>query len=262
MIFCPLFSGSSGNSIFVASDNTKILVDAGMPGKSIDNALKEIGEKGAELDGIFITHEHSDHIKGVGIFSRKYDIPIYANELTWKSMIGSLGKIKEENIVVMNKDHVTIKDMDIFAFPIPHDAAAPRGYSIIANGKKACVATDLGHFTEEVKAAIIDGDVVLLECNHDIEMLKVGPYPYPLKRRILSDVGHLSNEACGNAILSMQNGRQKKFILGHLSQTNNQPDLAYQTVFGILQCNGVDLEKEININMAKRSMPSNYTKVV
>jgi phosphoribosyl 1,2-cyclic phosphodiesterase len=262
MIFCPLFSGSSGNSIFVASNSAKILIDAGMPGKSIDSALKEIGEKGEELDGIFITHEHSDHIKGVGIFSRKYNIPIYANELTWKSMMGSIGKIKEENIMVMNKSHVTLKDMDIFAFPIPHDAAAPRGYSVTANGKKACVATDLGHFTDDVKEAIIDGDIILLECNHDIDMLKVGPYPYSLKRRILSDIGHLSNEACGEAILTMQNGNQKKIILGHLSQTNNHPDLAYQTVFNILQGDGVDLEKEIAITMAKRNMPSNYIKVV
>jgi len=262
MIFCPLYSGSSGNSIFVSSTNTKILVDAGMPGKSIDSALKEIGESGSELDGIFVTHEHSDHIKGIGILSRKYNIPIYANELTWKAMIGSIGKVKEENIMVMNKSHVSIKDMEITSFVIPHDAAAPRGYVILAEGKKACVVTDLGYFTDEVKAAIMDGDIILLEANHDVEMLRMGPYPYPLKRRILSDIGHLSNEACGNAIVSMRNGRQKKFILGHLSQTNNQPDLAYQTVLSILNASGADLEKEISIHMAKRNMPSNYTKVV
>ena len=262
MIFCPLFSGSSGNSIFVSSNNTKILVDAGMPGKSIDSALKEIGESGSELDGIFVTHEHSDHIKGIGILSRKYNIPIYANEPTWKAMIVALGKIKEENIKVVDKTHVIIKDMEIKSFITSHDAAAPRGYTIFADGKKACVVTDLGCFTDEVREAIIDGDIILLEANHDVEMLKVGPYPYPLKRRILSDVGHLSNEACGRAIVSMQNGRQKKIILGHLSQTNNHPDLAYLTVLDILNANGVNLQKEITIHMAKRNMPSNYTKVV
>ena len=262
MIFCPLFSGSSGNSIFVSSNNAKILVDAGMPGKSIDSALKEIGESGTELDGIFVTHEHSDHIKGIGILSRKYDIPIYANELTWKAMIGAIGKVKEENIKVINKNNITIKDMEIKSFVISHDAVAPRGYVILAEGKKACVVTDLGYFTDEVREAIMDGDIILLEANHDVEMLKVGPYPYPLKRRILSDIGHLSNEACGRAIVSMQTGKQKKIILGHLSQTNNQPDLAYQTVLNILNGNGVNLEKEISIHMAKRNMPSNYTKVV
>ena len=262
MIFCPLFSGSSGNSIFVSSTNTKILIDAGMPGKSIDSALKEIGESGAELDGIFVTHEHSDHTKGIGILSRKYDIPIYANELTWKSMVGSIGKIKEENIKIICKDYVTVKDMEIKSFVIPHDAVAPRGYVVLAEGKKACVVTDLGYFTEEIRDAIIDGDIILLEANHDVEMLKVGPYPYPLKKRILSDVGHLSNEACGQAIVSIQTGKQKKIILGHLSQTNNQPDLAYQTVLNILNENYVNLQREISIHMAKRNMPSNYTKVV
>jgi phosphoribosyl 1,2-cyclic phosphodiesterase len=262
MIFCPLYSGSSGNSIFIASSKAKILIDAGLPGKSIENALNEIGESCADLDGIFITHEHSDHIKGVGILSRKYDVPIYANEQTWKSMSGLIGKIKEENIQIFNKHHICVKGMDIFSFPIPHDAAAPMGYSVIADGKKACVATDLGHFTEEVRNAIIDGDVILLECNHDIEMLKFGPYPYPLKRRILSDIGHLSNEDCGRAIAGMQTGKKKKFILGHLSKTNNQPDLAYQTVLNILNANKVDLDNEISIHMAKRDMPSNYTKVV
>lgn len=262
MIFCPLFSGSSGNSIFIASNNAKILIDAGLPGKTIENALKEIGESVSEIDAIFVTHEHTDHIKGVGVLSRKYDIPIYSNELTWKSMIGCIGKINEKNIRIVNKEYTSIEDIDVFSFPIPHDAAAPRGYSVIAEGKKVCVATDLGHFTDSVRKSIMDGDVILLECNHDVEMLKVGPYPYPLKKRILSNEGHLSNEDCGRAISSMQTGKKKKFILGHLSKINNYPDLAYQTVINILNLNKVDLNNEISIHMAKRDMPSNYTKVV
>ena len=260
MIFCPLFSGSSGNSVFIASEGTKVLIDAGLPGKAIENALNEIGESASQIDGIFVTHEHTDHIKGIGVLSRKYNIPIYANEITWKSMIGSIGKIKEENIKIINKNYVNIKDMDIFSFPIPHDAVAPRGYSVVTQGRKACVATDMGHFSDEVKKAIIDGDIILLECNHDVEMLKFGPYPYPLKKRILSDIGHLSNEDCGRAISLMNTG--KKIILGHLSKTNNHPDLAYQTVVNILNVNKVNMDKEISIHMAKRDMPSNYTKVV
>ena len=189
MIFCPLFSGSSGNSIFIASKNTKILIDAGLPGSRIENALKELNETSSNLDGIFVTHEHIDHVKGVGVLSRKYDIPIYANKLTWDSMQCNIGKIKDENIRVLDKDSISIKDMEINNFSIAHDAADPIGYSVFSEGKKVCVATDLGYFSDEVRDAIIDGDVILLECNHDIEMLKVGPYPYVLKKRILSDIG-------------------------------------------------------------------------
>ncbi len=260
MIFSSLFSGSSGNSIFVASENAKVLIDAGMPGKSIEGALEAIGEKAETLDAVFVTHEHSDHIKGVGVISRKYNIPIYANELTWKSMHKLIGNIKEHNIKFMNAG-VNIKDMDIANFDIPHDASAPCGYSIVSDGKKVCIATDLGYFSEDVKNNIIDADVVLLESNHDVEMLKFGPYPYVLKRRILSDVGHLSNEACGRAIIDILGGKEKRVVLGHLSKTNNYPELALATVTNILNDNKVALGKEIILSMADRSKPSSYIKL-
>lgn len=260
MIFSSLFSGSSGNSIFVASENAKVLIDAGMPGKSIEGALEAIGEKAETLDAVFVTHEHSDHIKGVGVISRKYNIPIYANELTWKSMHKLIGNIKEHNIKFMNAG-VSIKDMDIGNFDIPHDASAPCGYFIVSNGKKVCIATDLGYFSEDVKNNIIDADVVLLESNHDVEMLKFGPYPYVLKRRILSDVGHLSNEACGKAIIDILGNKEKRVVLGHLSKTNNYPELALATVTNILNDNKVALGKEIILSMADRSKPSSYIKL-
>lgn len=256
MIFCPLYSGSSGNSIFAASQNTKILVDAGMPGKSIESALKHINQNPNEIDGIFITHEHSDHIKGAGIISRKYNIPIYANENTWKAMENKLGKVKEDNIRIIYNNTVDIKDMHIINYNISHDAAAPIGYALCSGKKKACIATDLGYFSEEVKAIIKDADVILLESNHDVEMVKFGPYPYPLKRRILSDVGHLSNEACGNAIVDIMNDKQKHIVLGHLSKTNNYPDLAYQTVFNILKENHIEIGRDISLVLARRDMPS------
>ncbi|MBU5592328.1 MBL fold metallo-hydrolase [Clostridium sp. MSJ-4] len=261
MIFCSLYSGSSGNSIFVASENSKILIDAGLPGKSIDAALKEIGEDPKELDAIFVTHEHSDHIKGIGVMSRKYDIPIYANNKTWLNMSNSIGKIKDHNIKVMDKDVVTIRDMDVINYPIPHDAASPVGYSVHSSGKKVSVATDLGCFTEDIKKNIEDSDVILLESNHDIEMLKFGPYPYNLKRRILSSIGHLSNDDCGSAIVDMMNHKYKRIILGHLSHTNNYPDLAYQTVINVLRENNIELQKDIALTMAHRSRPSSYIKI-
>jgi phosphoribosyl 1,2-cyclic phosphodiesterase len=259
MIFCSLYSGSSGNSMFVSSGNAKILIDAGLPGKSIEKALKDIGQNPAELDGIFVTHEHSDHVKGIGVLSRKYNVPIYANELTWKSMPSSIGSIKEHNIKVMSENHVNIKDLDILSFAIPHDAASAQGYAVYEGAKKIAIATDLGHYSEDVRKNIEDADVILIESNHDVEMLKFGPYPYNLKRRVLSDVGHLSNEACGNAIVNMIDGsKRKRVILGHLSETNNYPELAYYTVVNILKEKNIELNKDIGLTVARRDMPSNY----
>ena len=256
MIFCPLYSGSSGNSIFVASQNTKILVDVGMPGKSIESALKHINQDPSDIDGIFITHEHSDHIKGAGIISRRYDTPIYANQNTWEAMKIKLGNIKENNIRIISNNYVDIKDMHIINYNISHDAASPIGFALCSGNKKACIATDLGYFSPEVKNIIKDADVILLESNHDVEMVKFGPYPYPLKRRILSDVGHLSNDACGQAIVEIMNEKQKHIILGHLSKTNNYPDLAYQTVLNILNENHIEIGRDILLNLARRDMPS------
>lgn len=259
MIFCSLYSGSSGNSMFISSGNAKILIDAGLPGKSIDKALKDIGQNPEELDAIFVTHEHSDHVKGIGVLSRKYDIPIYANELTWKAMPSSIGSIKEHNIKLMSEDHASIKDLDIVSFEIPHDSALAQGYAIYHGNKKVAIATDLGHYSESVKKSIEDADVVLIESNHDVEMLKFGPYPYPLKRRVLSDFGHLSNDDCGKAIADMVDGiKRKRVILGHLSKTNNYPELAYQTVVNILREKDIELNKDIGLTVARRDMPSNY----
>lgn len=258
MIFCSLYSGSSGNSMFVSSGNARILVDAGLPGKNIENALKEIGQSPAELDAIFVTHEHSDHIKGVGVLSRRYNIPIYANEATWKAMEPSLGNIKEHNIKLIRQESIAIKDLDVVAYDIPHDSVLAQGYAVYQGKKQVSIATDLGHFSEEVKKNIENANVILIESNHDVEMLKFGPYPYNLKRRILSDIGHLSNEDCGKAIVDLIKDDRKRVILGHLSNTNNYPELAYHTVVNILRENNIELNKDIGLTVAKRDMPSNY----
>ena len=241
MKFCSLYSGSSGNSIFIASDNTRVLIDAGLAGKKIDEALKHIGEEASSIDGIFITHEHIDHIKGVGVLSRKYDIPIYANDNTWAVMEKNIGKIKEHNIRIMDRrSSIAIKDLEIRSFNIPHDAIAPVGYTVSSGGKNASVVTDFGVFTEEIRDNIIDSDIILLESNHDINMLRMGPYPYNLKLRVLGENGHLSNEDCGNAIVSLiKSDKKKQIMLGHLSGTNNHPDLAYQTVVDVHSANGI-----------------------
>ncbi len=256
MKFCPLFSGSSGNSIFVGENDTNILIDVGMPGKSIDKELNDIGVDPKTIDGIFITHEHSDHIKGVGVLSRKYDIPVYAPSLTWQAMEGKIGAIKEKNIKVADEKYTEIKSLIVENFPISHDAACPRGYKVHGINKKACIATDLGYFSAEVKSALDDSDIILLESNHDIEMVKFGPYPYPLKQRILSTIGHLSNEDCGKAIVEVLKGDYKTIYLGHLSKTNNYPELAYETVVGVLREHNIDIKKDIELRMCNRDKHS------
>lgn len=258
MKFCSLYSGSSGNSIFIASDNAKVLIDAGLAGKKIDDALKHIGEESSSIDGIFITHEHIDHIKGVGVLSRKYDIPIYANDNTWAVMEKNIGKIKEHNIRIMDRrSSITINDLEIKSFNIPHDAIAPVGYTVSSAGKNASVVTDFGVFTEEIRDNIIDSDIILLESNHDVNMLRMGPYPYKLKLRVLGENGHLSNEDCGSAIVSLlKNDKKKQIVLGHLSGTNNHPDLAYQTVVDVLSANGIRPGDDVILQLASRHNPS------
>ena len=258
MKFCSLYSGSSGNSIFIASDNAKVLIDAGLAGKKIDDALKHIGEESSSIDGIFITHEHIDHIKGVGVLSRKYDIPIYANDNTWAVMEKNIGKIKEHNIRIMDRrSSITINDLEIRSFNIPHDAIAPVGYTVSYAGKNASVVTDFGVFTEEIRDNIIDSDIILLESNHDVNMLRMGPYPYKLKLRGLGENGHLSNEDCGNAIVSLiKSDKKKQIMLGHLSGTNNNPDLAYQTVVDVLSANGIRPGDDVILQLASRHNPS------
>ena len=263
MIFCSLYSGSSGNCILVGSENTKILVDTGLAGKKIIEALDRIKEDPKNIKGIFVTHEHLDHIKGVGIISRKFDIPVYANQATWDAMKDKVGKIKESNIKVIEKRSVTnIEDLEIQAFNTPHDAIASMGYTIRHKDKAASIVTDIGTVTEEIKQNIVDSQIILLEANHDEEMLKFGPYPYELKRRVLSETGHLCNEDCAKAIVDlMSDGRYRNIVLGHLSNTNNVPELAYRTVVNILDENGLDYKKDLKLTIAKRHEPSNYIKI-
>lgn len=253
MEFCSIYSGSSGNCLYVASESTKILIDSGLTGKKIQAGLKEIGVNPEDIDAMVITHEHDDHVKSAGILSRRFNIPIYANTKTWGAMANALGKISEENIKVFEGyDAFEIGDILVKPFEIPHDAACPCGYSFMNGGNKISVATDIGYVTEEIKKNIMDSDLILLEANHDVEMLKVGPYPYPLKRRVLSNLGHLSNEDAGKAIVEILNGKTKKIILGHLSNTNNYPALALRTVISVLQMNGIIDGEHVEIDIAHR----------
>ena len=191
--FCSLYSGSSGNAIFLSTDKVKILIDAGLSGKKIEKALVSIDENPSDLSAILVTHEHSDHIKGIGVLSRRYNVPLYANELTWSSMGDSIGNISMENIKYFETGEIfEICDLSIEPFPIPHDAGEPVGFNFYLGRRKITVATDIGHVDMELTGYMEGSDLLLLEANHDTEMLKVGPYPQWLKMRILGERGHLS----------------------------------------------------------------------
>lgn len=183
--FCSLYSGSSGNSLFVETSNTKLLIDAGVSSKKIENALKSIDVDPSTIDGILVTHEHSDHVQGLGTFSKKFDLPVFVNQETLDAMPKQRDKIPEKNIKTFKvNDKFTINDLDIKSFSIPHDAANPCGFSILKGDKKISIATDIGHMTNSIIKNLEESLFVLLESNYDPEVLKCSSYPFNLKSRI------------------------------------------------------------------------------
>lgn len=249
----PLYSGSSGNAVYVGSDKTGVLVDAGLSGRTIERALAMHAIAPAQLRGILITHEHSDHIKGAGILSRKYDLPVYANERTWVAMQDKLGVVSSKNQRVFDSDaDFYIRDLGVTPFHLPHDAAEPVGYCFTCGGLRVGVATDLGHVSKATLDAIGGCEALLLESNHDVDMLMCSRYPYELKRRIRGKRGHLSNEDAGEALIELCKRSLKRVFLGHLSQENNMEHLAMATVSGILQSAGVEIGTQLELSMAHR----------
>lgn len=254
MKFCSLFSGSSGNSLFVSCNQTRLLIDSGMSGIKIQNALKKIDEDPKSLKGILITHEHRDHICGVGVLSRRFDLPIYANEKTWESMQSDLGKIKDHNIRTFKyQEEFAIDDLAVKAFRTSHDAAESCGFSINDGKNQIGVATDTGIVTPEMIEVLAKCQLAIVESNHDVGMLDAGFYPFYLKQRIKSEFGHLSNEVAGNLVKTLVDKGTERIVLAHLSQENNFPLLAYETSARILSAAGVDLKKDIQLSVAKRS---------
>lgn len=233
MELCSIASGSSGNCICVGSDNCHVLIDAGISGKRIEQGLNSIDLKTSDMQGILITHEHIDHISGVGVLARKYGIPMYATEGTIDAVLNtkSVGKIDESlfQCITPGVDFV-IGDLTIEPIHISHDAADPVAYKVKQEGKSAAVMTDLGTYDDNIVEKLKNLDVLLLEANHDVRMLQAGSYPYQLKRRILGDRGHLSNELSGQLLSELLHDDFKAIFLGHLSKENNYPELAYETV--------------------------------
>ena len=249
--FSPLFSGSSGNSVYVTDGSTKILIDAGVSCARIATELKEIGADPRDISAILITHEHSDHIKGAGIFSRKYGAPIYATEGTWQAMADKLGEIPAECRCYLEPGtDLFVGDMNVLPFSTPHDAADSVGYVISTpGGAQFALATDIGCVRGGWLDAISGSAAVLLESNYDPDMLQAGRYPYELKRRIMSRKGHLSNDDAAEVALSLIAAGARQLVLGHLSKENNFPELAYRCCAAALERDGVG---DISLCVANR----------
>ena len=255
--FCSLYSGSSGNSLFVESENTKLLVDAGVSSKKIEEALANLEIDPTSIDGILITHEHSDHVQGLGTFAKKFNLPVFVNEKTLDAMPKQKEKISEKNIKLFNiNEKFEIGDLKVKPFSIPHDAANPCGFNIFKDDKKISIATDIGHMTNGILKNLEDSIFIMLESNYDPDVLKYSKYPYQLKTRIAGPDGHLSNELAGKTISYLLNSGLKQAVLGHLSKQSNFPELAYKTVIDEIMCTKYD-ENSLKLSVASRDIPGN-----
>ena len=259
--FCSLYSGSSGNSLLVQSDNTNILVDTGESARKIENALSSIDVSAEKIDAIIITHEHIDHVKSLGTLSKKYNIPVYATDGTWASMQDQSQKIDDSlKHIITPSTELNIGKLIIDPFSIPHDATNPCGFNIKYDNKQISIATDLGHVTNEILEKLEPSSFILLESNYDPEILKFSKYPYYLKKRISGEYGHLSNIEAGKLISNLSKTNLKSVMLGHLSKENNFPELAYKTVADELINQNCDLSK-IELNVAARDKRSKIIKI-
>ncbi|MCR4787816.1 MAG: MBL fold metallo-hydrolase [Lachnospiraceae bacterium] len=233
MRITSLASGSSGNCVYVGTDTTHLLVDVGISGKRVLSGIEQLDLSIRDIDGILITHEHTDHIYGLGVISRKFGIPIYTTAKTKEAILNchSLGPIDECLFNEVKADtKLSIKDIIVNPMKISHDAVDPVAYRFQHGNRRVSVVTDLGKYTDYTVESLKNMDVLFLEANHDVNMLQVGPYPYYLKQRILGDRGHLSNENAGSLLFRILNDNLKAVFLGHLSKENNMPELAYESV--------------------------------
>lgn len=251
LYYAPLFSGSSGNSVLVGDGDTFLLIDAGVSCSRIAAELKTLGVAPERISTILVTHEHSDHIKGIGPFSRKFGCSVYATQGTWAAMEDKLGDLDPSRRHVIGRDlDFYLDGLNIQPFPTPHDAAESVGY-VISNrdGASFAVATDLGCLRDSWFEAVQGSDAVLLESNYDEDMLMAGPYPYDLKRRIRSRNGHLSNADASSAALKLFRSGTRHVILGHLSKENNFPELALTCTQSVLKNAGLG---EVQLSVARR----------
>lgn len=255
--FISLISGSSGNASFISDGKTNLLIDCGMSGLKLKEALNAIDVLPESIDALLITHEHIDHTKGAGVISRRYNIPIYATEGTHISM--DAGKIADENIRIVS-ENVTcdINGIGVTPFAIPHDARQPVGYTFSLGSEKYAIATDIGKMNTDILNHITGSKNVILESNHDIEMLRFGSYPFPLKQRILGELGHLSNETAAKTALYLVQHGTEHIMLGHLSKENNRPEIAMLETYNLLTDSNVSVGKDMTLQVADRYTPTSF----
>lgn len=246
-----LISGSSGNCSLITDGKTNILLDCGTSGKRTYDALSRLGVSPDMLSAVLVTHEHTDHTKGVGIIARKLKIPIYATVGTHTSM--DIGAVDDKMKMVVRADcPFEIGSIAVMPFTIPHDAAEPCGYRFEQGASKIGVATDMGHMNDYILSHLYGCKSIILESNHDVDMLRFGEYPFPLKQRILSDIGHLSNETASYTALELVKNGTEHIMLGHLSDKNNLPEIAMMETFNRLNDNGVNVGVDMTLQVADR----------
>ena len=251
--FCSFASGSSGNCYLVKSDETAILIDAGISGKRILEGLEHTETPRDSISAILVTHEHIDHVKSLPVMTKRVPaVQIYANEATWEQIERPVPE--EHRRVFTTGEDFEVGDLTIRPFPVSHDAAEPVGFSIYGEGGQISVCTDSGYISEEIYEEIRTADLLLLEANHEKEMLLFGKYPYPLKQRILGDEGHLSNLTCGECLCRIvaEEPKRRQVLLGHLSHENNTPDVAMQAIVNTLEEERIFVGDELRIEVAKR----------
>ena len=243
-----LASGSSGNCTYIETPKQKILVDCGLSGKKIQNLMANINRDIKDVDTILVTHEHGDHIHGLGVLARRHKIDIYANEATWRAMPSSIGKIEVEQKNLFEMGYtLTLGDLDIQSFGVSHDAAATQFYSFHFEGKQFVMLTDTGYVSDRLRDQLRGADAYLIESNHDLELLRMGRYPWSVKQRILGDEGHLSNDDGAIAISEMIGDRTKRIYLGHLSKDNNMKQIARDTAQDVLWTKGLGVNETFHV---------------
>ncbi|WP_078593356.1 MBL fold metallo-hydrolase [Evansella clarkii] len=260
--FSVLASGSTGNAIYVETDNQRLLIDAGLSGKKLEECFTKAGLSPEKLDGILITHEHSDHIKGAGIMARRYNLPIYANDRTWKAMKNHVGELPLDQKFHFETGVVkTFADMDVESFGVSHDAAEPMFFTFHKDGRKLAIVTDTGYVSERIKGITKGAQSFVFESNHDMNMLRMGRYPWNVKRRILGDEGHVSNEDAGLALADILTDGPANVYLAHLSLDNNMKDIARMTVQQTLEDKGFAVGRQIKLYDTDPYSPTSLTDV-